>query len=298
MKTDEQTILNKIAAARDDYKNQRFTQAIEKYRELVELLQDDRVNLPILQIELGWSYYQNLEFQKAIDQFQQALESEYLTPEQEFDCFRLIGFSYEVLQQNNQAIQYLEQALSLNVPEDLKKYSYFELGKLYFHKGSLLESEHYLQEARRLIPPEETNYHLSIDYFLGFIRYFQKKFEEARELFNHIIGATEEPKAQATGYFGLAHLFYQEKNYVALIDTCEKILRLDDKFYDKEALGYFMCYGYLYLQKWDELELFLQELEKNYPQGRFAVEYPKFREALRIRKIPEQKGQSDELARN
>ncbi len=286
MKTEEQDILQKIAAAREDYQNQRFPQAIEKYQELVELLRDDKVNLPILQIELGWSYYQNLDFQRAIDMFQQALESEFITPEQEFDCFRLIGFSYEVLQENNHAIQYLEQAISLNVKEDLKKYAYFELGKLYFHKGSLWETEHYLQKARQLIPGEETNYHLSIDYFLGFVRYFQKKFEEAREFFNKIIRSTDDPKAQATGYFGLAHLFYHDKNYVALIDTCEKILRLDDQFYDKETLGYFMCFGYLHLGKWDELELFLQELEKNYPNGRYAVEYSKFRDALQTRRIP------------
>ncbi|OPX34328.1 hypothetical protein B1H10_03885 [candidate division KSB1 bacterium 4484_188] len=102
MKPEEKEILEKLQTARQLYQEQKFPRAIELFEQLAGFLRDDEENLPIIQIELAWSYYYNQSYQKAIDNLQQALKSAKLTPQQEFDCYRIIGFSYEILGQLKQ----------------------------------------------------------------------------------------------------------------------------------------------------------------------------------------------------
>jgi len=287
MNSDEQKILEKLKEARNLYLQDDFSQAIGIYQELCDLLKDDPQNLPVVQIELGWSYYQNQEYQNTIEQLQRAVNSQFLTPKQQFDCLRLIGFSYEMLKDHERARAFLEDAISVDIPEKEKRHAYFELGKVLFTLGEIIEAEHYFNLADSLFKNNEKNYKLSITYFLGFTALLQKNFREARDRFDSIIQQSEDIKDQVSGYFGLTHIHYYKKDYQALLDLCEKILRLDSNFFDKESLGYFMCFAYLHLQKWEELEMFFNELENNYPTGRYVSEYPKFRQAIKERKIPE-----------
>lgn len=286
MNSDEQKILEKLKEARNLYLQENFSEAINIYRELCDLLKDDSQNLPVVQIELGWSYYQNQEYQSAIEQLQRAVNSQFLTPKQQFDCLRLIGFSHEMLKDHPRARSFLEDALSVDIPEKEKRHAYFELGKVLFTMGEIIEAEHYFSMAEPLFNDTEKNYKLSIGYFLGFTSLLQKNFRDARERFDAIIRQGDDIKDQVSGYFGLAHIHYYKKDYQALLDLCEKILRLDSNFFDKETLGYFMCFAYMHLRKWEELEMFFSELEKNYPAGRYASEYPKFRQAIKEHKIP------------
>lgn len=116
---------------------------------------------------------------------------------------------------------------------------------------------------------------------MGFVAYFQKRYEEAKSRFNKLLHENNDVKTKASGHFGLAHLYYHDKNYILLKDTCEKIIRLDTTFYDKETLGYFLCHAYLHLKMWPELSSFFQELESSYPNGRYSTEYKAFRQVLK-----------------
>ncbi|GAB4371048.1 MAG: hypothetical protein Kow0042_13580 [Calditrichia bacterium] len=280
MKPEEQEILEKLNLAREHVLNKQSQPAIAILKDLVEVLKDDPVNLPIIHIELAWSYYYTREYDPAIAHLRKALESHQLTPQQEFDCHRLIGFSQEMLGNLSEARKHLEAALSLGIPEEAKRFTYFELGKILFNQGQVIEAEHYFQLAEPLFAEAERDYRLAIWYYLGFAEYYQKNLEKAREYFDSIIAQAQDAKTQASGYFGLAHLHYQKNEVTVLIDLCEKILRLDKTFYDKETLGYFLCYAYYQLKQWDELRATFEEMERNYPQGRYVTEYPKFRTAL------------------
>ena len=283
MKPEEKEILEKLQTARQLYQEQKFPRAIELFEQLAGFIRDDEENLPIIQIELAWSYYYNQSYQKAIDNLQQALKSAKLTPQQEFDCYRIIGFSYEILGQLKQAKSALEKALSMEISDREKRFAFFELGKVLFNSGNVIEAENPLKIADTLFGEDELSYRTAVAYYLGFCKYFQKQPEKAQEYFDFIIQNSSDHKTSASGYFGLAHLHFLSGDFPVLVDLCEKILRMDPQFFDKETLGYFLATAYQKLKKWEELEAVLDELEKNYPDGRYVTAYPQLRESLQRR---------------
>jgi len=285
MSFSEEEILAKIESARQNYANKKFSEAISLYKELSEILKDDSDNLPVIQIELGWSYYNNQEYPKAITLLKMALKNKELRNQQVFDCTRLIGFSEELQGRRKEAIKYLNKALDMDIPEKLKRFTYFELGKIYFLDGQIIEAEYHLKQADSLYSQEEEDYRLALSYYQGFTTYFLKKFDESQDYFDYIINNSKDHKTKASGFFGLAHLHYHKKEYSVLIDLCEKIIRLDESFYDKETLGFFLCESYYNLKNWVNLENLSNELLQQYPDGRYAVEYKKYAYAVKHRKL-------------
>ncbi|NOX36064.1 MAG: tetratricopeptide repeat protein [Calditrichaeota bacterium] len=287
MKPTEREILRRLQKARHAYLNRDYQKALQEYHWVAEQIQDDPDNLPIIWIEIGWSYYYNKDYPKSIEYLKRAVDSGKLQEQQIYDCLRLIGFAYGSLQQFKEALDYLNRAREFSVSESDKRYIYFELGKIYFLQGNIKEAEPHLQKAWELFRIEERDYKLALAYYLGFVHFFKRDFNEARKCFNQIIQMGETDRERAPGYFGLAHLAYEEKEYPLLIDLCEKIVQLDPDFYDKETLAYFLCTGFMHLKMWDELDDFFQEMKANYPNGRYRISYPVFEKALRNRQIPE-----------
>ncbi len=285
MKNSEQQILDDLAAARNYYSEGKFPQAIEIYSRLAELLKDDKENSAVIQIELGWSYYQNQDYPRVIQCLEKARHSGILDQQQEFDCYRLSGFSMELLGQRKEALAQLKKAIGMEVPEAVKRFSYFELGKILFTDGQMTEAQHYLNLAQPLFTEEEMSYLTALAYYQGFVNFFQKDYTTARKNFDYVVKLSDDHKTRASGYFGMAHLYYQQKDYPVLIDICEKIMRLDEAFFDKETLGYFLCGSYLHLKNWESLEIFFNELKGQYPEGRYHKEYSKFAEALKHRQV-------------
>jgi tetratricopeptide (TPR) repeat protein len=285
MSFSEKEILSKVEVARKNYAAKKFNEAITLYEELSDILKDDSDNLPVIQIELGWSYYNQQDYPKAISLLKKALKSKTLSEQQAFDCTRLIGFSKELQGRRKEAIQFLNNALDIDVPDNLKRFTYFELGKIYFLDGQIIEAEQYLKMAADLFSEQEMNYKLALAYYQGFTAYFLKKFKESNDQFDFIIKNADDYKTKASGYFGLAHLHYHRKEYSVLIDLCEKIIRLDESFFDKETLGFFLCESHYYLNNWTKLENLSKELVQQYPTGRYAGEYEKYQYAGKHHKL-------------
>ena len=287
MKPTEQEILDRLARARDAYLDRDYNRALMDYLWVAEHIKDDPDNLPIVQIEIGWSYYYSGKYEKAIEYLIKALESDKLDAQQRFDALRLIGFAYEGLGQTDKALEYLNKALTEDVNEHAKKYVYFELGKILFQQNKIAEAEQYLTKTLGLFRDEEVDYRLAIAYYLGFAAFLKRDLEAARKYFYQIIHQAPSDKEKATGYFGLAHIFFEEKDAPVLFDTCEKILSLNPDFEDKETLAFFTAFAFMYMKMWPELEQTYRRLQENYPQGRYSNYYPVFEEALRQHKIPE-----------
>ena len=68
MKPTEQEILDRLAKARNAYLDRDYTRALMDYLWVAEQIKDDPDNLPIVQIEIGWSYYYSKKYEKAIDE--------------------------------------------------------------------------------------------------------------------------------------------------------------------------------------------------------------------------------------
>lgn len=282
----KEQILSGLKEAQDAFLNRDYRTALGKYRWVEQHIQDDAENLPIIWIEIGWSYYLLQDFSNAIEFFEKALHSTHISEKQLFDCLRLAGFSYEYSGNSDKAIAYLQDALSRDVEDDLKKYVLFELGKIFFAQNLSREAKPYLEKARELFKEDDKEYLQTTIYYLGFVAFFEEENDKAERLFREYIRQAPDPKNQAPGYFGLAHLFYEKKEYPALIDACDKIIHLDQDFYDKETLAYFLCRGYMELQMWDQLDNFLPNLIHSYPDGRYKAAYPQLEWAQKNRKLP------------
>jgi len=284
-------LLRTLEEAQAAFAKQEYRLALARYQWVERHIQDDPENLPVIQIEIGWSHYLLQEYPDAIRYFAKALQSPRLNPTQRFDCLRLSGFSYEFAGDPEKASAFLQDALAQEVEETLKRYTYFELGKICFAQRRLAEAKAPLLKARQLFgageaPAGEREYLQTTLYYLGFIAFFEGDPGEAEKLFREYVEKAPDLKSQAPGYFGLAHLFYERKEYPALLDVCDKILHLDADFYDKETLAFFLCRGYLELQMWEELEMFLPNLIETYPEGRYQAAYPQLQWALRHRRLP------------
>jgi len=287
MESLEQKIYRKLNEARDLYLKKKYAEALQNYQWVAEQIYDDEENLPIVLIEMGWCCYQMQDYPNTIKYLKQALESKIIDNQQQFDCLRIIGFSYLMQNQKNEAIQYLKQAMRVSLPEEVeKRFIYFELGKIYFNNKNLNEAKIYLHKAWDLFREKEESYKNAVAYYLGFAEFSSNNPDLANKYFNHLIQNSTETRFKVLAYFGKAHLFLKNKEYPALVDVCEKIIRLDANFEDKETLGYFLCIGYLHLKMWDELEKFFMELKNTFPTGRYKDSYPIFEEAIQKRELP------------
>lgn len=286
----KEQILKTLKEAQNAFTNRDYRAALEKYQWVEKHIQDDPENLPVIWIEIGWSYYLLQDFIPAIQFLEKAVKSPYINEKQLFDCLRLIGFSYEYSANTDKAIAFLQDAINRDVEDDLKRYVYFELGKIFFAQNLTREAKPYLEKANALFIAEDHEYRQTTIYYLGFIAFFEGENNNAELLFREYIQQAPNPGAQAPGYFGLAHIVYDRKEYIALLDICDKIIGLDPDFYDKETLGYFLCRGYTELQMWDELEAFLPNLMETYPQGRYKAAYPQLKWAMKNRKLPPREG--------
>lgn len=280
MNSNEQEILEKIDQARSAYLQQNYKESIELYKWVEGQIQDDPVNLPIIWIELGWSFYNSRDFNNCISYLQKSLTSESLTTRQQFDCLRLIGFSYGALKDSKNSLRFLESAIEKELPASEKKYVHFEIAKIHFITGAFKKSKGYLDTAVRFFNWKEADYYQAIRYYQGFISFYEKEYESAESAFTEIIEKASGNRNRATGYFGMAHLFYERKHYGELIEVCKKVLEMDKNFYDRETLGFFLCRAFVELSRHEELATFYSELRNKYPAGRYQSYYPNFEKAL------------------
>jgi tetratricopeptide (TPR) repeat protein len=276
----ERKIISELEKAREAYLRKDYLKALRLYKWIEQQILDDDVNLPVIQIEIGWTYYNLKDYKNCIQYLKKVEENKLLTNTQRFDCKRLIGFSHEYLGDNEKAIQYIEKSIKENVDVELQKYALFELGKIYFIKGAMGKAKPYLLKAKELFKTNALKYKLATAYYLGFIAFYEKDFQTAYKYFSNIVENAKDAENEANGYFGLAHLYYEEKKYPVLIDISQKILRLNPKFYDKETLGFFLCKSYREMKMFNDLKTFYNELLQNYPEGRYKEYYPVFEESL------------------
>lgn len=273
-------IIKTLRQAQSAFMEKNYGDALQHYNWVEGHMNDDPAAQLAIWIEIGWCHYLMKDYPQAIRYFEKCLDSPHISSNQRFDCLRLSGFSYEFLAHPVNALNYLQDALMQDVEEDLKRHTYFETGKILFVRNRSLEAKPFLIRALALLLPEELDYRQSTRYYLGFIAFFEGEYARAEGYFREIIAAAPAPVGQAPGYFGLAHIHYQHKDFQEVIDLCQQIIRLDAQFYDMETIAYFLCKSYMELALWQQLALFLPELLNRYPDGRYQSVYPELQKAL------------------
>jgi len=283
----EPKIEKMVRKARNLFQQKNFEDAIKIYQAAEKKLEPDSNQLHLIQIEMGWCFYSAGKYENAVICLQNALSYPGLILQQQFNCLRLIGFSLAAQNLTQEALPYLQKAIQLPLSDFDKRFTIYQLGKLFFLRGEWQKAKPLVEKAFRQFNAAETEYLNTCRYYLGFIAYFEKNDAEAENHFRALIHPDLDAKTRATGYFGLTHILYEKRQFSVLIDTCEKIVALQPEFYDKETLAFFLCRSYMELKMWNELENFFNRLKDVYPQGRYAISYPFFEEAISRREIPE-----------
>lgn len=280
MEPTKDDIIAVLKRAQEASMAQNHKDALPDYLWVETHIQDDPENLPFVWLEIGWAYYALNNFRQTIVYLEKASQSSQLVPRQVVDCMRLIGFCHLNLGNTDKAVAYLQDALLQKVEKIDLRHIYFELGKIFFGLNAPIKAKPYLVEAQELFGADEGDYLQTTKYYLGFIAFSEGDHSTAEQLFQDIIKNAANAKGQAPGHFGAAHLYCKNKQFEKLLAACQQIIDLDDDFYDKETLAFFLNKSYLELKMYKQLEMFLPELLKNYPKGRYQTEYPQLEKAL------------------
>ena len=221
--------------------------------------------------ELSWVYYYEKDFEKAVE----ASENVY-TYDPDYkamdDINRMLGYAYLGLNNPDLAEKYLIQSLSLNSKEDKQQYAKYELGKLYFIQGRYDLAFPYFKEILEFFEKRDTEYHLSVLFYFGFINYYLESMDISRRFFERILESNPGNQRKAGAFFGLAFLDFRAKNYLNVISLCEKIIEVDENFFDKESVGFLTAASYFYLGRKDIFSKYHTEMSATFPHGRYHDE--------------------------
>jgi hypothetical protein len=78
----------------------------------------------------------------------------------------------------------------------------------------------------------------------------------------------------------MAYVEYQNKNFLEVISLCEKIVSLDENFFDKETVGFLTAASYLHLGREDIFNVYFDQMQKTYPSGRYINELKELQSRL------------------
>jgi tetratricopeptide (TPR) repeat protein len=252
----------RIHLSKKEYKNARLIY-FQAYNHT-----ESNKNRAIIWAELSWVYYYEGDYTKAVEAAENVstYDPDYKALD---DLNRLLGYSYIGLNNPTLAERYLINSLELNSSDEKQQYVKYELGKLYFIRGGYDLAYPYFNEIMDFFAKKDNEYFLSVLFYLGFINYYLENPEKSREYFEQILAGNPANQRKAGAFFGLAFVEFRVKNYLNVISLCEKIMELDENFFDRESIGFLTAASYFYLGRKDIFHEYYQEMIKTYPQGRY-----------------------------
>jgi len=250
---------------KNEYKNARLM-----YFQAYNLIEDNKER-SIIWAELSWVYYYEADYAKAIEAAENVhlYDPDYKAME---DLNRLMGFSYSMLKEYALAEKHLSESLGQDSASDKQQFVKFELGKIHFIRGNYDLAYPYLKDIIDFFKNRNREYYLTLLFYLGFINYYLENQAQARQYFEEILQFKPAKTRKASAFFGLSFIEFKEKNYLNVISLCEKIMTLDEQFFDRESLGFLTAASYFYLGRKDIFAEYYDQMIKSYPQGRYRQE--------------------------
>jgi len=259
-----------LAAARRHFEVKEYKNAKLMYFNAQNLTTDEHTKA-IIWAELSWVYYYEGDFEKSIEAAENVLMHD---PDYKAlgDLYRVQGYGYLALRNDKLAEKYLVDSLQFDFDSEKQHYVKYELGKIYFVRGQYDQAYPYFRQISDFFSENDVEYYMSILFYLGFIYYYLENNEKSREDFEKILKLRPKPSREASALFGLAFLEFREKNYLNVISLCEKIISLDDNFFDRESVGFLTAASYFYLGRKDIFHEYYEQMIKTYPDGRYTEE--------------------------
>ena len=261
---------NLVTTARKLFDEQKYKEATKNYYEALDIVPNDEDRATVW-AELCWTYYKDRSFKEVIEAAENVLE---FNPkyEGEDDLYRLVGYSYFALENDEKAEEYFLKSLKIDSDSEKQKYVCYELGKLYFRNQRYVDAEKYLDMAEEFFKNKAKDYWISLLFFKGFSRYYLQKISDAEKYFKQIVENTNEAVSQANGFYGLAYINFDKKNYLDTINTCEKVTKLNPNFFDMESIGFLTAASFFYLGRFDVFKQYFDQIKKTFKSSRYLDE--------------------------
>jgi tetratricopeptide (TPR) repeat protein len=259
-----------VNQARQLFDEQKYSEATKLYYNSLDHSHNDEEKATVW-AELCWCYYKLKSFKQVIEAGVKVLEFDKLY-EAKADLYRLMGYSYFALENDDRAEKFLLKSIEEDYESDKQKYVCYELGKLYFRNHKYSDAIKYLEMTEAFFKNQAKEYWISMLFFKGFSHYYQQNLVKAASIFQELIDNTEDPILQSNGYYGMAYVEFEQKNYLNTINICEKITRLNPNFFDKESLGFMMAAAFYYLGRYDVFSQYYFQMQKSFKGGRYLEE--------------------------
>ena len=268
-----------LETARELFEKNEYEKAALLYLQ-IEQKTDSSEDKAIIWAELSWLYYNQKKFEKSIEAADLVIlnDENYKAKER---LFRVQGYAYLGLNKLDMAAQYLELSIEQNSELPEQQFVKFELGKLFFKKSEYDKALPFLEEIEYYFKAENQEYYYSVLFFLGFSYYYLENLSNAKKCFDTIIKANPSKERYVSAIFGMAYVEYQNKNFLEVITLCEKIITLDENFFDKESVGFLTAASYLHLGREDIFKIYFDQMTKTYPSGRYIKELKELQSRLK-----------------
>lgn len=259
-----------IKQARQKYESNDLSEASKLYLSALNQSDSD-ADRAVVWAELSWTFYKMQSYERAIEAAENviAYDPEYQSRE---DIYRILGYSYNALNNLQEAIKYLEKSLSIDRESEKQRFAVYELAKLYFTNQAYGEARVLFEEVEAHFFVDQKEYWLSTLFFQGFILYYQNKPDESREMFEKLLTNAENDARKASAMFGLAFITFGRQDYLKTINLCEAIIEQDKDFFDKETIGFLTAASFFHLGRRDVFEKYYEQLMLTYPSGRYNDE--------------------------
>lgn len=271
------TYAEKLARARTALENKEHQQAVKEYLDALKDAPNDQQRAYIW-AEVGVLFYNMGAFDRAIEAIENTLkyDPDYKAKE---DLYRLLGFSFSQLGQDDKALDYLQKSASIDAVSEKQQITLYEIAKLHFRQQRYDEAKIILNEIEPYFYQNNKEYWLSVLFYKGFVFYYQNDLQASEQVFEELLENAQDKKRKATALFGLAFIMFQRKQYLNTINLCEAVTSHDEQFFDMETLGYLTAASFYHLGRKDVFEKYYRQLVRTYPEGRYREELEKLNAA-------------------
>jgi len=224
-----------LEVARSQYYENAFSEAVQKYQDILGLKILRELEEGTVRCELGYALYGLGEYERAISESLSALE---LNPAifKTYGVHNTLGSSYFLAGQYSQAIESHLSALKNSVNDPQKLRSNYQLGRCYLLNGTPEKALDKLKECLELLAEDDIETKLDIQYNLGFTyAQLDKRFNSERA-FRILLSEGRGAEDSARGYFGLMQLHIGLEDYSKVIEYGKLTLEHHPDFLERETV--------------------------------------------------------------
>jgi len=177
-----------LSFAENCYRLGKFSKARKLFKKSISICKRSLCNVEestdayILHLNLGFAYTRIKEYKKAIDEYKKSIE---LNPDSVM-AWNDLSWTYYIIGKYNKAIESAQKVILLNNDLSAVKFTYCNLGMIYFDKDMIEKSIESLKKAR-IIKTDDAYSKNCTDALFAVALYANGKIKQAKQIYTEII---------------------------------------------------------------------------------------------------------------